>query len=80
MSVLIYTFFQQHILLFILESRDLFYQKDIHLRLTRRFWKALESYHDGKSYTEVMKSFFSTRCEGTVGSHTRFSNGDIVKK
>ena len=80
MSVLLYTFFQQHVLLFILESRDLFSQKDTHLRLVRRFWKALESYQNGKSYTEVIKSFFSTKCEGTVKSHTRISNGNLVKK
>ena len=80
MSALIYTFFQQPVLLFVLETRDLFCQKDIHLHLIRRFWKALESYQNGKSYTEVMKSPFSTKCEGTVKSHTRISNGNLVKK
>ncbi len=59
------------------ESRENFRDKEIHLKLLRRFWKCLLAYRDGQSYAEVMKMFFSAKCEGTVKIHTRISNSNL---
>ncbi|CAF4797658.1 unnamed protein product [Rotaria sp. Silwood1] len=61
----------------IVESRENFRDKEIHLKLFRRFWKCLLAYKDGQSYAKVMKMFFGTKCEGTVKSHTRISNSNL---
>jgi hypothetical protein len=61
----------------IIESRENFRKKEIHLKLLRRFWKCLLAYKDGQSYVEVMQMFFSIKCEGTVKSHTRISNSNL---
>lgn len=61
----------------IVESREHFKEREIYLKLLRRFWRCLQAYKDNKSYAEVMKMFFSTKCEGTVKSHTRISNSNL---
>ena len=67
-----------HIMLkLIVESREYFLEKEIYLKLLRRFWMCLEAYKNGQSYTEVMKMFFSSQCEGTVKTHTRISNSNL---
>ncbi|CAF4710092.1 unnamed protein product, partial [Rotaria socialis] len=58
----------------IVVSREEFSKKDTHLRSVRRFWKALQSYKDGVSYADVMRLYLSSKCDGTVKSHTRISN------
>ncbi len=35
------------------------------------------AYQDGQPYVEVMKMFFSAKCEGTITSHTRISNSNV---
>ena len=61
----------------IVESRENFRDKEIYLKLLRRFWKCLLAYKDGQSYAQVMKMFFSVKCEGMVKSHTRISNSNL---
>ncbi len=61
----------------IVESRENFQEKEIYLKLLRRFWRCLQAYQDGQSYAEVMKMFFSSSCEGTVKTHTRISNSNL---
>ena len=53
------------------ELRENFQEREIHLKLLRRFWKCLQAYKDGQSYAEVMKMFFSSSCTGNVKSYTR---------
>ena len=53
------------------QSRQNFSQKFIHLKLFRRFWKALQAYHDGKSYEQVLKLFYSNLCVGKINAHRR---------
>ena len=58
---------------FIAEPRENFRDKELFLR----FWKCLLAYTDGRSYVEMMRMFFGTKCEGTVKSYTRISNGNL---
>ena len=61
----------------ITESRKNFHDKRIYLKLVRRFWRTVAAYDAGQSYVDVMKMFFSAKCEGTVVSHTRISNSRL---
>lgn len=61
----------------IVESRENFEQKKIHLKLFHRFWKSLLAYKNGQNYEEVMKMFFSVKCTGKVKAHTRISNTNL---
>ena len=61
----------------IIESRENFREKDISMKLLRRFWRCLQAYTDGQTYAEVMQMFFSTICDGKVQNHTRISNSNL---
>lgn len=61
----------------IVKSRENFREREIYLKLLRRFWWCLKAYDEGRSYTDVMKMFCSTKCEGTVTTHTRISTSNI---
>ncbi len=62
----------------IIDSREYFKERDIFLKLMRRFWRCLQSYEDGQDYATVMKQFFSEKCAGTVKTHTRISNSRLT--
>ncbi len=61
----------------IVESRENFREKEIHLKLLRRFCKCLLANIDGQSYVEVMNMFFSIKYEGAVKSHTHINNSNL---
>jgi hypothetical protein len=64
----------------IVESRENFKEREIFLKLIRRFWRCLQCYKGGQDYATVMKLFFSERCEGKVLTHTRISNTGLTGK
>jgi hypothetical protein len=59
------------------ESRINFVQREISLKLFRRFWRAIEAYSKGQTYADVLKLFFSQLCKQAVQSHRRISNRNI---
>jgi transposase len=59
------------------KSREDFQEKNLHLKLFRRFWRTLEAYNQGQSYSEVLKLFFSNLCAGDVTSHRRITNANL---
>jgi transposase len=59
------------------KSREDFKEKNLQLKLFRRFWRSLEAYNQGQSYSEVLKLFFSNLCVGDVISHRRVSNANL---
>ncbi|CAF3196935.1 unnamed protein product [Rotaria socialis] len=59
------------------ESQDNFVTKQVHLKLFRRFWQSLDAYQQGKSYGDVLKLFFSGRCNSTIISHRKITNSAI---
>ncbi|CAM4804123.1 unnamed protein product [Rotaria magnacalcarata] len=59
------------------ESRTNFEQKEVHLKLFRRFWKCLEAYDQGKTYSEVLQLFFSKTCTGTNTGHLKVTNTNL---
>ena len=61
----------------IVQSRDHFREKEIYLKLLRRFWRCLKAYKDGKSYSQVLQMFFSNLYQGIEKNHTRISNSKL---
>jgi transposase len=59
------------------KSRVDFREKDLQLKLFRRFWRTLQAYNQGQSYSEVLKLFFSNLCVGDVASHRRITNANM---
>ena len=62
----------------IVESRHNFHEKNVHLKLLRRFWRCLNAYQNGQTYGEVLRLFFSKLCTGTSTSHARISNSNLI--
>ena len=58
-------------------SRENFQEKNIHLKLLRRFWKCLQAYKNGQSYVNMMKMFFSSSCMVETKSHTQVGNSNL---
>ncbi|CAF1299418.1 unnamed protein product [Didymodactylos carnosus] len=61
----------------IADSRIHFVERNIALKLFRRFWRSIEAYSQGQTYADVLKLFFSQLCKTSVQSHRRISNKNI---
>jgi hypothetical protein len=59
------------------KAKQNFIEKDIHLKLFRRFWRTIKAYHDGKDYLEVLSTFFSGLCKDKILSHRKITNTNI---
>ena len=59
------------------QSRQNFEEKKIFMKLFRRFWKAMESYDRGQTYSQVVQLFFSNHCIETVVSHRKITNSNL---
>ena len=56
------------------ESRDNFVNKNVYVKLFRRFWRTLGAYDKGQTYEQLLKLFFSNLCKETVQSHRKITN------
>ena len=59
------------------QAKKNFVDRNISLKLFRRFWKAMSAYDQGKSYADVLKLFYSNSCSATIVSHTRITNTNL---
>ena len=59
------------------QAKENFTDKNIAVKLFRRFWKAISAYHQGQSYADVLKLFYSNLCSGTIVSHTKITNSNL---
>ena len=59
------------------DSRIRFVERQIALKLFRRFWHSIQAYSQGQTYSDVLKLFFGQLCKTTVQSHRRISNKRI---
>jgi hypothetical protein len=59
------------------EGKANFIEKQIHLKLFRRFWKTVKAYGDGKHYSEVLTMFFSGLCKDNIIGHRKITNANI---
>ncbi len=59
------------------ESRENFAEKQIQLKLFRRFWRSLDVYEQGESYGEVLRFYFSGRSKQEVSSHRKINNSQL---
>ena len=59
------------------ESREVFKQRQIHLKLFRRFWRTLYAYYEGQTCEQVLKAFYGSHCIETVQSHRRITNTNL---
>jgi hypothetical protein len=59
------------------DSRLNFVEKNVYMKLFRRFWKTLHAYNEGKDYKEVLTMFFSSLCKDTIISHRAITNSSI---
>jgi hypothetical protein len=62
------------------DSRIHFVEREIALKLFRRFWRSIEAYSQGQTYADVLKLFFSQLCKTSVQSHRRISNKNINER
>ena len=56
------------------KAQEMFAEREIQMKLFRRFWRCLDAYKKGKTYSEVLTFFFSGSCKPDVVSHRRISN------
>ena len=56
------------------QSRPFFIERNIEMKLFRRFWKALSAYHQETLYAEVLCLFYSRSCKSEVESHRKVSS------
>ncbi|CAF2942530.1 unnamed protein product [Rotaria sp. Silwood2] len=61
----------------IADSRTHLVERNIALKLFRRFWRSIEAYSQGQTYADVLQLFFSQLCKTSVQSHRRISNTNI---
>ena len=61
----------------ILESRENFKKRQIQMKFSRRFWRSLDMYSQGKSYGEVLNLFVSQSCKSEVVYHRRVTNDEL---
>ncbi|CAF2091676.1 unnamed protein product [Rotaria magnacalcarata] len=59
------------------EAKENFTERDIHLKLFRRFWRTIKAYSEGKDYLEVLTTFFSGLCKDKILSHRKITNANI---
>ncbi|CAF1493065.1 unnamed protein product [Adineta ricciae] len=58
------------------KSRINFIQKNVSLKLMRRFWRTLAAYERGDSYDYVLKMYFSSMYKANVISHRQIINSN----
>jgi hypothetical protein len=56
------------------KSRTNFVEKNVSVKLIRRFWRTLVAYKRGDSYQDVLKMYFSSMCKGNINSHRQITN------
>ncbi|CAF3387027.1 unnamed protein product [Rotaria socialis] len=59
------------------EAKANFIQKQVHLKLFRRFWRTIKAYDQGKDYLEVLRMFFSGLCNDQIISHRKITNTNL---
>ncbi|CAF1240634.1 unnamed protein product [Adineta ricciae] len=59
------------------KSRTNFIEKNVSLKLIRRFWRTLAAYDRGESYEDVLKMYFSSMCKANVVSHRQITNSNL---
>jgi hypothetical protein len=59
------------------KSRTNFIEKNVSLKLIRRFWRTLAAYERGDSYEDVLKMYFSSMCKANVVSHRQITNSNL---
>jgi hypothetical protein len=59
------------------QAKENFVEKNIYIKLIRRFWKAMIAYEEGRTYAEVLNFFYSNHCSGAVVSHRKISNSNL---
>ena len=67
----------QRLISLIPESKVNFIEKQIHLKLFRRFWRTIGAYGDGQDYRQVLTMFFSGLCKDNIKSHRGITNSNI---
>ena len=65
------------ILRLIPQSRQNFEQRYIQMKLFRRFWRCIEAYSQGKSYSEILTFFFSQLCQVVGVFHRKVTNSKL---
>lgn len=58
-------------------SRMNFIEKNVAIKLLRRFWRTLAAYERGDSYEEILKMYFSSLCKGSVKQHRLITNSNL---
>ena len=64
-------------LILIKDSRTNFIEKNVAMKLFRRFWRVLDAYNRGDSYEDVLKLYFSSLCKNAVYHHRRITNSNL---
>jgi hypothetical protein len=59
------------------QAKANFFEKQVHLKLFRRFWRTVKAYGEGKGYQEVLTMFFSALCKDNIISHRRITNANV---
>lgn len=58
----------------IYESREAFIEKNMNIKLWRRFWRCIYAYKKGFSYGDVLKTYFSGKSKEKAESHRKIYN------
>jgi transposase len=58
----------------LIESRDKFVEKKLHVKLLKRFWRVLRAYKEGASYGLVLKTYFSGKSKEKIEQHRKITN------
>ena len=58
-------------------SREYFFNKNLHYKLFRRFWRTLDASDQGKTYAEILRMFFSGLCKYETASHRKITNSNL---
>jgi hypothetical protein len=67
----------QKLIILMPEAKQNFIDREIHLKLFRRFWKTIQAYSEGKDYREVLTMFFSGLCKDKIISHRKITNANL---
>ena len=70
----------QRMLSLVAEARKNFEEKNVNIKLQRRFWQCLHGYAVGKEYKEILSLFFSSACQSDILSHRKITNAKINDK
>ena len=59
------------------DFREYFFNKNLHYKLFRRFWRTLNAYGQGKTYAEILRMFFSGLWKYEIASHRKITNSNL---